>query len=137
MSLEEIKKHFIEQIKLRAFDDKFIDKKEEKEILSIAIDQGITVESARKALVQVAEHLEYIVESKLDEYAKERFEAAIQKNKGVTKEAYLKIAKELSSMSNGILTNAKIREKLRSIIKDNAFAIKEGMMQGGNWYSKG
>ena len=36
MSLEDVKKRFVEEVKLRAFDDKYIDKTEEREILQIA-----------------------------------------------------------------------------------------------------
>ena len=32
MSVEDIKKRFVEEIKLRAYDDKYIDKNEEREI---------------------------------------------------------------------------------------------------------
>ena len=47
MSLDEVKRQFVEQVKLRAYDDKYIDKNEEREILQIALQQGVTVDSAR------------------------------------------------------------------------------------------
>ena len=40
MSLDEVKKRFMDEIKLRAYDDKYLDKTEEREILQIAIQQG-------------------------------------------------------------------------------------------------
>lgn len=137
MSLEEIKKQFIEQVKLRAYDDKFIDKKEEKEILAIAIDKGITVESARTALLQVAEHLGYAVDSALDEYVKTKFQQAIEQNKGVTKKDYEVVFAHIDATAKGALTHPKIKEKLFGLIKENAYPVKEGMFQGGNWYTKG
>ena len=45
MSLDEVKRQFVEQVKLRAYDDKYIDKNEEREILQIALTQGVTVDS--------------------------------------------------------------------------------------------
>ena len=56
MSIEAIKKRFVDEIKLRAYDDKYVDKNEEREILQIAIAEGIGIDSARQALGQVCEH---------------------------------------------------------------------------------
>src|SRR5436305_5207154 len=55
MDLDTVKKRFVEEVKLRAFDDKYIDKNEEREILQIALQQGIGVDGARAALAQVCE----------------------------------------------------------------------------------
>src|SRR5205085_11974399 len=63
LSLDEIKRQFVEQVKLRAYDDKYIDKAEEREILQIALQQGVTVDSARQALAQVCETNGYVLES--------------------------------------------------------------------------
>ena len=65
MSLDEVKKRFVEEVKLRAFDDKYVDRTEEREILQIALQQGIGVDSARAALAQVCEANGYILESKV------------------------------------------------------------------------
>ena len=65
MNLEEIKKQFVEQVKLRGYDDKYIDRKEEKEILQLALQNQISVDSARSALAQVCEAQDYVLESKV------------------------------------------------------------------------
>ncbi len=65
MSLDEVKKRFVEEVKLRAYDDKYIDKNEEREILQIALQQGVTVDSARSALAQVCEGNGYVLESRV------------------------------------------------------------------------
>src|SRR6476619_1518449 len=76
MSIEDIKKRFVNEIKLRAYDDKYIDKNEEREILQIAIQLGVSIESARVALVQVCDEHNYIVESLLVKQIKEQIETA-------------------------------------------------------------
>ena len=40
MSLDELKRQFVEQVKLRAYDDKYIDRNEEREILQLALAAG-------------------------------------------------------------------------------------------------
>ena len=51
MSEDEIKKRFVSEIELRGYDDKYIDRNEEREILQIAIQLGVSIDSARLALV--------------------------------------------------------------------------------------
>src|SRR5215211_5511848 len=65
MTLDEVKRQFVEQVKLRAYDDKYIDKAEEREILQMALQQGVTVDSARQALAQVCEANGYVLESRV------------------------------------------------------------------------
>src|SRR5262245_15872584 len=55
----------VEQVKLRAYDEKYIDKNEEREILQLALQHGVTVDSARAALAQVCEANGYVLESKV------------------------------------------------------------------------
>src|SRR5215212_4954900 len=59
MSIDDIKKRFTNEIKLRAYDDKYIDKGEEREILQIAIQLGVNIDSARGALASVCEDSNY------------------------------------------------------------------------------
>ena len=54
MSLDDVKRQFVEQVKLRAYDDKYIDKNEEREILSMALQQGVTVDSLEAGAIDSA-----------------------------------------------------------------------------------
>jgi phage-related minor tail protein len=76
MTLDEIKRQFVEQVKLRAYDDKYIDKGEEREILQIALQNGVTVDSARAALAQVCEANGYVLESRILQDIKQTIEVA-------------------------------------------------------------
>src|ERR1051326_2877509 len=76
MALDDVKKRFVDEIKLRAYDDKYVDKNEEREILQVAIAQGISIDSARSALAQVCEHNGYILESAVLKEVKEQVETA-------------------------------------------------------------
>lgn len=65
MSPDDIKKRIVNEIKARAYDDKYIDRNEEREIVRIAIELGVTVESALAALNQVCDEFSYILESRV------------------------------------------------------------------------
>ena len=72
MSLDDVKKRFVEEVKLRAFDDKYIDKNEEREILQIALQQGVGVDGARAALGQVCEAQGFVLHCELPQSARGR-----------------------------------------------------------------
>ena len=74
MSIDDIKKRFTNEIKLRAYDDKYIDKGEEREILQIAIQLGVSIDSARSALIQVCEENSYILETSIIKQIKDQVE---------------------------------------------------------------
>ncbi|MCZ2343826.1 MAG: hypothetical protein LC104_18815 [Bacteroidales bacterium] len=76
MSVEDIKKRFQNEIKLRAYDDKYVDKNEEREILQIAIQLGVNIDSARSALASVCEDNGYILESAILKNVRDQVEAA-------------------------------------------------------------
>ena len=61
--LDEIPARFAEEIALRSFDDKYIDRNEEREILQIAIQLGMRLEVARATLAQVCEREGHVLES--------------------------------------------------------------------------
>ncbi len=65
MSSDDIKKRIVTEIKARAYDDKYIDRTEEREIVRIAIELGVTVESALTALNQVCDEFSYVLESRV------------------------------------------------------------------------
>jgi hypothetical protein len=62
---EDIRQRFINEIKLRAFDDQYVDRKEEKEILQIAIGMNVDIDTARMALVQACSMESYVLESEV------------------------------------------------------------------------
>ena len=76
MSIEEIKKRFVNEIKLRGYEDKYIDRNEEREILQIAIQLGVSIDAARTALAQVCDGQGYVLESVVLKQIKDQVEAA-------------------------------------------------------------
>ena len=87
MSIDDIKKRFVDEIKLRAYDDKYIDKIEEREILQIAIQLGVSIDSARPALFQVCKENDFVVESVIIKLIKDQFAAAGWRNHSPIKES--------------------------------------------------
>ena len=134
MSLEDVKKRFVQEIKLRAFDDRYVDKDEEMEILKIAVADGISVDSARAALRQVCETNDYVVEGMLDEKARELLEQFAADGE-VDKKEFDDTVAVIKKVAKGRLSDPKIEKKVKAIMEANDWKPRQGMFKGGSWYA--
>src|SRR5262245_27901191 len=94
MSSETIQARFVDEIKLRAYDDRYIDKNEEREILQIAIQQGIGIDTARADLARVCQDNGYVLESTLMTQIRAQAEAAVAAAGHLDREAFDRIFAE-------------------------------------------
>jgi hypothetical protein len=134
MSLDEVKKRFVEEIKLRAYDDKYIDKTEEREILQNAIQMGVSVDSARGALLSVCAGNGYIVESQVLESVKKVLETFAE-NDGVISEKEFNDAVTICKKEcSGKRTDVQCKKMIIQMVDDNSWKTKQGMFH--HWYDK-
>lgn len=136
MNLEEIKKRFVQEVKLRAYDDRYIDRAEEKEILKIAIEHGISLDSARAALVQVCEFSDYTIESILEQRAKEMLEQFASNDGRIDKKEFFDAVSMMHKLAKDRLSEAACRSKAKAIVVSNQWKVKEGFLKGGNWFAE-
>ncbi len=132
MSLEDVKKRFVEEVKLRAYDDKYIDKNEEREILQIAIQQGISVDSARAALAQVCDSQSYILETKVLSEIKDLIETFANNDGVVSEKEFSDSVTQLKKRCQGKRNDIQCKKMVIEIIEDNSYKVKEGMFH--HWY---
>lgn len=130
----ELEKKFIEQIKLRGFDDQYIDAKEEKEILTIAIEGGATLEAAQKALRQVCERQQYALESYLLERIDDCIDTYLGDDGKIDEKEFNSTLTTVQKACYGKLDEKTCKKMIvRQLEKDSA-KIKTGMFS--NWYKK-
>ena len=134
MSLDDVKRQFVEQVKLRAYDDKYIDKAEEREILQIALQQGVTVDSARAALAQVCESNGYVLESVALKAVKELIEIQAGNDGKIDEKEFNDALAMLRTRTQGKKNDLQCKRMLVEMIDDNNFKIKTGLFS--NWYSR-
>ena len=134
MSLEEVKKRFVEEVKLRAFDDKYVDKAEEREILQIALQQGISVDSARAALAQVCDAEEYILESKVQDELKDLLDTLAGNDGKVDEKEYNDAVAMAKKRTKGKRSEVQCKRMVMEIIGDNSYKTSTGMFS--NWYKR-
>ncbi|MDB5313442.1 MAG: hypothetical protein JWO38_7644 [Gemmataceae bacterium] len=134
MSIEDIKKRFVNEIKLRAYDDKYIDKNEEREILQIAIQLGVSIDSARMALVQVCDESSYIMESVIVKQIKDQVETAAGNDGKVDQKEFDLIFQNMKRQIQGKKNDREVKKMIVTVMEDTGNnKIKTGWFS--NWYT--
>ncbi|MFO0880529.1 MAG: hypothetical protein U0840_24550 [Gemmataceae bacterium] len=134
MTLDEIKRQFVEQVKLRAYDDKYIDKTEEREILQLALQHGVTVDSARSALAQVCESQGYVLESVALKAVKELLEIQAGNDGKLDEKEFNDAVALLKTRTNGKKNELSCKRMVIEVVEENNYKIKTGMFS--NWFSR-
>ena len=134
MSLDDIKRQFLEQVKLRAYDDKYIDKGEEREILQLALQMGVTVDSARSALAQVCENNGYVLESSVLTAIKELIEQFASNDGQIDEKEFNDAVAICKKKTMGRKNDVAVKRMVIEVIEDNAYKVKTGWFS--NWYAR-
>jgi hypothetical protein len=134
MDLDSVKKRFVEEVKLRAFDDKYIDKNEEREILQIALQQGVGVDGARAALRQVCESQSYVLESSVREQLKNLLDTLAGNDGQIDEKEFNDAVSFAKKATQGKRNDVQLKRMVIEIIDDNAYKTSKGWFS--NWYAR-
>ena len=134
MSLDDVKREFLEQVKLRAYDDKYIDKQEEREILQLALQRGITVDSARAALKQVCEGNNFVLESAALDKVKDVLSTFAGNDGKIDEKEFNDSVAQLKKRCQGKKNDIQVKRMVIEIIEDNSYKVKTGFFS--NWYNR-
>ncbi len=134
MTLDEVKRQFVEQVKLRAYDDKYIDKTEEREILQMALQHGVTVDSARSALVQVCEQNGYVLESAALSAVKDLIQIQASNDGKIDEKEFNDAVALLKVKTQGKKSDVQCKRMIVELIDEASFKVKTGMFS--NWYAR-
>jgi hypothetical protein len=134
MNLDDVKRQFVEQVKLRAYDDKYIDKTEEREILQIALQQGVTVDSARAALAQVCETNGYVLESAAMAAVKEMIAIQAANDGKIDEKEFGDAVSLLKVRTQGKKNEIQVKRMVIEVIEENNYKVKTGFFS--NWYTR-
>ena len=133
MSLEDIKKRFVEEVKLRAYDDKYVDRKEEREILQLALQQGISVDSARAALGQVCDSLDFVLESKVLSQLKDVLDTSASNDGSIDEKEFNDAVLNCKKWTKGKKNDVQCKKMVCEIIDESSYKTSKGWFS--NWYS--
>ena len=134
MDTAEIKKRFLKEIELRGYDDKFIDRNEEREILQLAIQLGVNIDSARLALQQVCFDLDYVQESQVARLMRDQLNAALGNDGKVDRKEFDLVFATVQLAMKGRKTDTEIRKMMVNLLEESGQArIKTGWFT--DWYA--
>ena len=134
-SMDDLKKRFRDEVKLRAYDDRYIDKNEEREILQIAITLGISIDSARTALIHVCEKENYVIESVLLKMMKDQIEAAFVDDGKMDEKEFDLIFINIRKAADGKKTDRELKRMILQQMEETGYTrVKTGWFS--NWYDR-
>jgi hypothetical protein len=134
VSVDDIKARFEHEIELRAYDDKYIDRNEEREILEIAIQLGMGADKARAALAEVCAAKAYVMESFVLKSIREQLEIAIANDGKVDQMEFDHVFQHAKKGMAGKKSDREIKKMIVLMMEDTGFnKIKTGWFS--DWYA--
>jgi hypothetical protein len=134
MTSDTIQSRFVDEIKLRAYDDRYIDKNEEREILQIAIQHGIGIDSARDDLGRVCEENGYLLESLLIKSIREQAEVAMAAAGHLDRPAFERIFEQARAKVQGRKNDRELKKIVVLVLDDAGLnRVKSGWFT--DWYA--
>lgn len=127
---------FADHIKLQAYEDGYIDRKEERALLEYAINHGIDMEQALAILTNVAQKQGYIVERMLEDQAKELLQRFSVSGGVIDKKEFNEVVASFLAASKNKFSEAEIKRRLKKIVQENRWNVKQGGLFASNWFNE-
>jgi hypothetical protein len=132
---DDIRQRFINEIKLRAFDDQYVDRGEEKEILQIAISMNVDLDTARMALVQACQMQGYVLESDMLTEMKTQLRAFSGNDGKIDEREFELILQTMQAKVNGKKNAIELKRMIIEEMEGSGLNnVKTGWLS--NWYTK-
>lgn len=136
MASPEVEKQFAEYVKVKGYDDKFIDRQEESSLLDKGISQGLGFEEARSIFFRICEEKGYVTERDIDDKIKEMLTQFAMNDGKVDKKEFFDTVAIAQNMSKGKMPEPKCKKKVKDILLDNGWNVREGFLKGGSWFAE-
>jgi len=132
--LDEIPARLAEEIALRSFDDKYIDRNEEREILQIAIQLGMRLDVARATLAQVCEREGHVLESQVVKIIGERLAALLDQHGRLDETTFARWLADSKTCLNNKRGDRETKTMLVQLLEERGeVPVKTGWFR--NWYA--
>jgi hypothetical protein len=129
MSADEVHRQCVAQIRLRAYDDRYIDQDEEREILQILEQEAASADALRDTLSKVCDRHNFVLESRVLADVKKRLA-----NGKIDEKDFHDAVTTCKARFRGKKDETQVKRLIVEMIEDNGFQVKTGMFR--NWYAK-
>ncbi|CAK0764940.1 conserved hypothetical protein [Gammaproteobacteria bacterium] len=127
---------FIDYIKLQVYEDGYIDRGEEKKLLERSIELGIGIDEGLSIMRDLAQQRGYVIEREVENRAKELLQRFATSGGVIDKREFHDAVGIFVSDCKGKVSERDARRRLKSIVLENAWKVKEGGLFGSNWFSE-
>ena len=133
MTPDDVKAKLLKEIHLRGYDDHYIDRNEEREILQIALQLGVGYEVARAEMTAVCVQSGYVLESTVVRVMGERLAEQVKAAGAVDRDGFERIVGEGVQLVRGKKGDRDVRAMLVTLMEDTGHnRVKGGWFS--NWY---
>lgn len=135
MASEEAKQRLSEFVKLNTYDDKYIDRDEEKKILQEAVRIGIGVDEGLALMRQVANANGIVVERDVEDNVKDMLQTFARDGQ-IDKKEFSDAVLTYQNKCNNRVPEPEIKRRVKAIIQNQGWKAKEGGLFGSKWFSE-
>ncbi|CAK0768565.1 conserved hypothetical protein [Gammaproteobacteria bacterium] len=127
---------FIDYVKLQAYEDGYIDRQEEKKLLEYAIQLGIGIDEGQSIIWNSAQKENYVIEREVEKQAKDLLARYASSGGVIDKKEFNDVVGIFMSACKGKFSDIETRRRLKKIILENHWKVKEGGLFGSNWFTE-
>ena len=134
MSPDDLEKRIVNEIKARGYEDNYIDRSEQREIVQIAIELGGTLESALAALAQVCDEFGYVLESRVLKQIRDQIETAAGNDGMVDQKEFDLIFANVTRAVQNKRNDREVKKMIVTVMEETGNnKVKKGWFR--NWYA--
>lgn len=133
MTDTDVKARLLKEIHLRGIDDHYIDRNEEREILQIAFQLGVSAEAARADMAAVCGESGYVLETAVVRALGERLEERVKQTGPIDRGGFEQLVIDGLALVQGKKTDRDVRVLLVTLMEDTGHnRVKRGWFS--DWY---
>ena len=133
MPADDVTQRLVSEIRLRAFDDHYIDRTVEREILQIAVAIGLGLDPARQALARICGEQGYVLESDVVASVKAAVESAAR-DRRIDRAAFEGLVDKAKFAAGGKKGDRDVRKLVIAVMEETGHTrVKTGWFS--DWYA--
>lgn len=135
MSSEDAKKRLGEFVKLNTYDDKYIDRAEEKKILKEAVNLGLGVEEGLAIMRSVAQATGVTVERDIEDNVMDMLRTFARDGQ-IDKKEFADTVETYKTKCQNRVPEPEIKRRVKAMVQSQGWKAKEGGFFGSKWFSE-
>ncbi|MCK5716149.1 MAG: hypothetical protein KAH77_01580, partial [Thiomargarita sp.] len=118
---DDVRQKFVEYVMLQVFDDQYIDRQEEKQILQEGIKYGIGIEEGLAIMRQLVSEKGLVLERDAEERAKDMLDTFAHNDGKVDQKEFSDALAMFKKYSKGKIPEPEMKRRLKKMIEENGW----------------